>query len=220
MPVVRSYRFGNKHIRVIDGTPTVAQMVDEGYDTLYGRQYGANNPGSQESRQYGPTWTTINTLIVFSLGGWMGLAAEIEKNRGASGQYTLHNATIFITEGRYGQNWGGYRVGTAGSVHLGIERRGGSYEVVHLENTVITRRLAVNWNALKQLKAPSFRPMVNELQQAKAKLRHVGPTEIHDTSTMGNVGRVVFWPQESAMRMRLAAIRARELEAMEMDDDW
>jgi hypothetical protein len=218
MKVVRSFRFGNKHIRVLDGSPTVAEMVDEGYNVLYGRQYGADNPSSYEGGQFGPTWTTINTLIVFSIGGWMALANAIDKANGASGQYALSNATIFLTEGKYGNDWG-YKVGSAGSVHLTIERRGGTYQVVHLENTFITTRLNVNWNALKQLRIPSFRPMSSDLQKAKAKLRHVGPTEINDTSTMGNVGRVVFWPQEGGLRMRAAAIRARELEALELDDD-
>jgi hypothetical protein len=218
MKVVRSFRFGNKHVRVVDGTPSLADMVNEGYNVLYGRQDGANYPNSWEGNQYGPTWTTINTLIVFPLGGWMTLAAEIEKSNGASRQYTLTNATIFLTEGKYGTSWG-YKVGSSGSVHLGIQKRGGAFEVIHLENTIITTRVNVGWNALRQLKAPSFRPMVNELQKAKAKLRHVGPTEIKDTSTMGNVGRVVFWPKEGALRMQAAAMRARELEAMEAEDE-
>src|ERR1700727_1061200 len=135
MRVVRSFRFGNKHIRVVDGTPTLADMINEGYNVLYGRQDGADFPGWQRN-QFGPTWTTINTLIVFSLGGWMALANEIEKSKGASAQYALTNATIFVTEGKYGNDWG-YRVGSSGSVHLTIEKRGGEYQVVHLENTVI-----------------------------------------------------------------------------------
>jgi hypothetical protein len=102
MKVVRSFGFGNKHIRVLGGSPTLAEMVDEGYNVLYGRQYGADNPTSPEGGQYGRTWTTINTLIVFSLGGWIALANEIDKANGASGQYTLNNATILLTEGKYG----------------------------------------------------------------------------------------------------------------------
>lgn len=216
MTVRRSYRFGNKHVEVLSGTASLADMVNTGYDILYGRQYGANTPGSREAQQYGPTWTTINTLLVFSQGGWMTLASEIEARNGASGQYAIKNGVIFVTEGRNQQDWG-HRIGSEGSVHLTIERRQNAFEIVHLENTRITVPLSGSWNAKQQLHVQSFRPVVSDLTAAKAKLKHVSPTQINDRSTMGNVGRVVYWPQFGAARMRAAAIRARELEA---EDVW
>lgn len=199
-------RFETKHLYILKGAASVDDLVREG-SRIFDERIKASKGNKVLKAKYGGTKPSANTLIVLSIGGFKQLELNIQANGYAAGWYDIPTGALFDVDAT------SYVVGTAGRVRLSIRAVTGqpaTYEVWHLDGMQITKRLNVSQNAERQLKTQSFVPKVGDLQAASQSLNHV------TTNVKGGieVGRPVHL--FSAAQLRLAAIRARELD--EADD--
>ncbi len=184
-------RFANKHLYIIPGSPSLQQLVDDGYGVFNARimayrlSKDRRTKNTREAKSLKTTYgandpVTRNTLLVLSPGGLQGLGAAIIQNGYRSGWYSVRNGVIFNMTDT------GYDVGLVADLQLGIRACRDGYEVWHLEGANISVPLQPSSRAAKSqttvMQVPGgggdlgmhFTPTTQELNMARAGLRKTG----------------------------------------------
>lgn len=198
-------KFGNKHLHVVPGSPSLQALIDEGRRVFAARveAYRRRKQKSARARALKATYggnidVTSNTLIVLNAAGLAALEAAIASNGYKTDHYTVKNGVIF------NMTAGSCEEGLVAKLHLAVRTvPGGGHEVWHLQGAELKAKLKSNvpissYTHITVTSVPGdpgtlglhYTPTAGELSGALAGLKHVVPRVGNGLPAPSEIGNI------------------------------
>lgn len=199
-------RFGNKHLYIVPGSPTLQELISVGRSVFEARiqAYRKRQSKSASSKALKATYgssiaVTSNTLIVLNSAGIAALEAAIAANGYKTGHYSVKSGVIF------NMTSAGCDEALVAELHLSVRALpgGAGHEVWHLGGAELKAKLksgvpAFSYGQIAVTSVPGqsetlglhFTPTTGQLSAAMAGLKKVVPRASNGLPLPSEIGNI------------------------------